>query len=167
MEKLKHFLLKHADWVSLGGLASISALSALMILIFAAKRFDDAAISDVFNLSMDVLGTLACFLLYLGRMSVKSTRKGKNKELYFSLLLCMNALPLFLDVSMWFFDGSSDFRKINIVGSAHAFPQLLPARNSLLGCRHDRLLHPARRPLVAESWCEVGTWRTYRQVPDG
>lgn len=142
-------------WTRYADFTGICAMAAGLVGICLNKRLYTAAISDVFNLSMDILGILACALLYYGCISVKGHRVG-NTPTYSSLLL-VNALALFLDALMWFADGNPALRVLNLISSVLFYM----AANTLMylfwryACAvlrpkavRPKWLHPAMRGLL-------------------
>lgn len=108
-------MLHRKKWTQAAGFAVICLMAAGIVGMCLHKRLYTAAISDVFNLSMDMLGTLACALLCYGCISVKNHQVRIWPA--FSSLLFVNALVLFLDALMWFADGNPAMRLLNLMSS--------------------------------------------------
>ncbi len=97
------------------GFTGICFMGALILAACLYKHFYTAGISDVFNLSMDILGSMVCIMLYYGCLCSGSTRND-GSVLFFSLLF-VTVLTLFFDVFMWFIDGVCGLRLLNILVS--------------------------------------------------
>ena len=97
------------------GFAGVCFISALIFAVCIYKPFYTAAVSDVFNLSMDILGTMVCSMLYYGCISSGSAT-GKNALLYVFVLF-VNTLTFLFDSLMWLMDGASKLRILNILVS--------------------------------------------------
>ncbi len=87
----------------------------MIIAISVIKPIFTADISDVFTLSMDILGTVVCSMLYFGHLSSGNAENKNSSEYFFVLFL--NTLTFLFDSMMWLFGGSRALRVLNILAS--------------------------------------------------
>ncbi len=98
-----------------GGFAGVCLLSAMIFAVCLYKPFYTAAVSDVFNLSMDILGAVVCTMLYYGCLSSGSATG--RKALLYVFVLFVNTLTILFDSLMWLFDGARELRVLTILVS--------------------------------------------------
>ncbi len=98
------------------GFVGICLISTLILFVCFYKPFYSTAnVSDVFNLSMDILGTVVCCMLYYGCLVSEGSKSNEN-ILYFFVLL-VNSLTFLFDSLMWLLDGVQALRLLNIMVS--------------------------------------------------
>ncbi|MCR5403934.1 MAG: serine/threonine-protein phosphatase [Butyrivibrio sp.] len=97
------------------GFVGVCLISAMILAISLVKPVFTADISDVFTLSMDILGTVVCSMLYFGHLSSGNTENKNSSEYFFVLFL--NTLTFLFDSMMWLFSGSRPLRVLNILAS--------------------------------------------------
>lgn len=98
------------------GFVGICLISMLILFVCFYKPFYNTAhVSDVFNLSMDILGTVVCSMLYFGCLVSEGSKSNEN-ILYFFVLL-VNSLTFLFDSLMWLLDGERGLRILNILVS--------------------------------------------------
>ena len=97
------------------GLGAICVPAAAILVLCLCNNLLNSGIGDVFDLCMDVLGSLVCVLLYYGCMSARGIRSSHARA--FVATLFLNALTLFLDTAMWALDGNAALRIPNLVVS--------------------------------------------------
>lgn len=88
------------------GFAVVCLMTALIIFISLYKPFYMAGVSDLFYLSMDILGSVVCSMLYYGRLSKESS--AKSGSTLFFMVLFINVLTFFFDSMMWLMSGVKD-----------------------------------------------------------
>lgn len=96
-----------------GGFAGICVMLASVVIMLFLKHQYPSGVSDVFNLSMDVLGMLVSLILYYGCYSSLNAH-NKSVQLFLAMLSA-NALTLFLDGLMWFVSGDPSLVTINLI----------------------------------------------------
>ena len=97
------------------GFGAICVPAAAILVLCLCNNLLNSGIGDVFDLCMDVLGSLVCVLLYYGCMSARGIRSSHARA--FVATLFLNALTLFLDTAMWALDGNAALRIPNLVVS--------------------------------------------------
>ncbi len=97
------------------GFFSVCVMSAIILIICLYKPFYTAKVSDVFNLSMDILGAVVCTMLYYGCLASGGT---KNRDIRpYTAVLFVNVLIFLFDSLMWMLDGAASLRFLNTVVS--------------------------------------------------
>ncbi len=97
------------------GFFSVCVMSAVILIICLYKPFYTAKVSDVFNLSMDILGAVVCTMLYYGCLASGGT---KNRDIRpYTAVLFVNVLIFLFDSLMWMLDGAASLRFLNTVVS--------------------------------------------------
>ena len=99
----------------LSGFGAICIPAAAILVLCLCNNLMNSGTGDVFDLCMDVLGSLVCVLLYYGCMSAGGIRSSSERA--FVATLFLNALTLFLDTAMWALDGNPGFRIPNLLVS--------------------------------------------------
>lgn len=97
------------------GFVVICLMSTAILGICLYKPFYTAKVSDVFNLSMDILGTVVCSMLYYGCLTADGSKNRNNHTLL--RVLFVNVLVFLFDSLMWMLDGSAGLRILNTVVS--------------------------------------------------
>ncbi len=90
------------------GLFIICIPAAVIILLCLLGDLYNSGVGDVFDLCMDVVGSLICVLLYYGCMSVKEMQLTQART--FLVTLFLNALSLMFDTMIWALDGHPSLR---------------------------------------------------------
>lgn len=102
--------------VHIAGFVNICLITVLILIVcFYKPYYNIASISDVFNLSMDILGTIVCTMLYYGCL-VSGNTKNKDTVLYFFVLL-IHSFTFLFDSLMWLIEGVNSLRLLNILVS--------------------------------------------------
>ena len=118
MSEKKHWITtiaQHNNMLYKAGFAGVCLLSAMIFSVCLYKPFYTAEVSDVFYLSMDILGAVVCSMLYYGCLSSGSAT-GK-KALLYVFVLFVNTLTFLFDSLMWLLDGARGLRVLNILVS--------------------------------------------------
>lgn len=113
--KIRRDFLQYHRGLQKAGFAAVCVMSAVILAVCLYKRFYTANVSDVFNLSMDILGTVVCSMLYYGCLTAGGAKK-RNIHSYICVLF-VNVLVFLFDSLMWMLDGSADLRVLNTVVS--------------------------------------------------
>ena len=107
--------IKQSPHLYRAGFVGVCLISTMILTINLIKPIFTADISDVFTLSMDILGTVVCSMLYFGHLSSGNTENKNSSEYFFVLFL--NTLTFLFDSLMWLFSGSRPLRVLNIIAS--------------------------------------------------
>ena len=117
MSEKKHpfAFIKQGSYLYRAGFVGVCIISTMIVAISVIKPIFTADISDVFTLSMDILGTVVCSMLYFGHLSSGNTENKNSSEYFFVLFI--NTLTFLFDSLMWLFGGSRSLRLLNILAS--------------------------------------------------
>lgn len=114
-KKTLHSFIQHSKGLQKAGFAAICLMSAVILSVCLYKPFYTAKVSDVFNLSMDILGAVVCSMLYYGCLTSGGPRNRKVHT--YLVVLFVNGLIFLFDSLMWTLDGTAAFRMLNTVVS--------------------------------------------------
>ena len=107
--------IQHHRGFQKAGFAGVCIMSVIILLVCLYKPFYTAKVSDVFNLSMDILGAVVCSMLYYGCLYSGGT---KNRDIRSNCaVLFANVLVFLFDSLMWMLDGNASMRFLNTIVS--------------------------------------------------
>ncbi len=92
---------------------AVCLMSAAILAVCLYKPFYIAKVSDVFNLSMDILGAVVCSMLYYGCLTSGGARRRNIR--FYLLTLFVNVMVFLFDSLMWLLDGNPAMRILNTV----------------------------------------------------
>ncbi len=114
-DKTQRDFLQHHPRLHIAGFLAVCLMSVIILAICLYKPFYTAKVSDVFNLSMDILGAVVCCMLYYGCLTSGGARRRNIR--FYLLMLFVNVLVFLFDSLMWMLDGNPAMRILNTLVS--------------------------------------------------
>ena len=104
---------KRRRWSWLLAFFAICTPAAAIIILCLHNNLYNSSVGDIFDLCMDVMGSLVCVLLFYGYLSARGVSDSHPKE--FVITLFLNAWILLLDTVMWALSGHTSLRTLHLI----------------------------------------------------